>query len=66
MAASPPGPLDAIYASRAFRRSRNLDKLVRNVMLDCTLLRWSSYNGRCDQVIAAIEIERTQAQDTDG
>jgi len=40
--------------------------LHRLAALDATLLRWFSYNGRRDEVMAAIEVQRTRAKDTEG
>jgi len=42
----------------------NLDRLVNIIVLDCSLLRWFAYNGRRDQVLAAISILRARANDT--
>jgi len=44
----------------------NLDRLVANIVLDCSLLRWFSYNGRRAEVMTAIEVQRTKARDTEG
>jgi hypothetical protein len=44
----------------------DLDRLVSQSVLDCSLLRWFSYNGRRAEVMAAIEIQRTKARDTEG
>ena len=44
----------------------NLDRLVSQIVLDATLLRWFSYNGRRDDVLAAIALQRTRAKDTEG
>jgi hypothetical protein len=44
----------------------NLDRLVNQIVLDATLLRWFSYNGRRDDVLAAIILQRTRAKDTEG
>jgi len=44
----------------------NLHRLAANILLDATLLRWFAYNGRRDEVMAAIEIQRTRAKDTEG
>jgi hypothetical protein len=44
----------------------NLDRLVSQIVLDATLLRWFSYNGRRDAVMAAIALQRTRAKDTEG
>jgi hypothetical protein len=44
----------------------NLHRLAANIVLDATLLRWFAYNGRRDEVRAAIEIQRTRAKDTEG
>ena len=35
-------------------------------MLDCSHLRWFSDNGRRDDVVAAISIQRSRAKDTEG
>jgi hypothetical protein len=44
----------------------NLPRFAANIALDATLLRWFAYNGRRDEVMAAIEIELTRAKDTAG
>jgi hypothetical protein len=44
----------------------NLDRLVANIVLDCSLLRWFAYNRRRDEVLAAIALQRTRAKDTEG
>ena len=41
----------------------NLDRLVSQIVLDCSLLRWFAYNGRRDDVTAAIALQRTRAKD---
>ena len=43
----------------------NLDRLVGQIVLDATLLRWFSYNGRRDDVMAAILLQRSRAKDTE-
>ena len=44
----------------------NLHRFAANITLDATLLRWFAYNGRRDEVMAAIEIKLTRAKDTEG
>jgi hypothetical protein len=44
----------------------NLDRLVAQIVLDATLLRWFAFNHRRDDVMAAIALERTRAKDTEG
>jgi hypothetical protein len=44
----------------------NLDRLVSQIVLDATLLRWFSYNGRRDDVLAAIALQRARGKDTEG
>ena len=44
----------------------NLDRLVSQVVLDCSLLRWFAFNRRRDDVLAAIALQRTRAKDTEG
>jgi hypothetical protein len=44
----------------------NLDRLVSQLVLDSSLLRWFAYNGRRDDVMAAIMLQRTKARDTEG
>jgi hypothetical protein len=44
----------------------NLDRLVGNIMLDCSLLRWFAFNRCRDEVLAAIALQRTRANDTEG
>ena len=44
----------------------NLDRLVNQIVLDCSLLRWFAFNGRRDDVTLAIALQRTRAQDTEG
>jgi hypothetical protein len=44
----------------------NIDRLVNQIVLDCSLLRWFSYNGRRDDVTLAIALQRTRAQGTEG
>jgi len=44
----------------------NLDRLVSNIVLDCSLLRWFAYNRRRDEVLTAIALQRTRAKDTEG
>ena len=44
----------------------NLDRLVSQIVLDCSLLRWFAYNRRRDEVMAAIAFQRTRAKDTEG
>jgi hypothetical protein len=44
----------------------NLHQLAANIVLDATLLRWFSYNGRRAEVMTAIEVQRTRAKDTEG
>jgi len=39
---------------------------ARAVAGSATLLHWFAYNGRRDEVMAAIEIQRTRAKDTEG
>ena len=43
----------------------NLDRLVSNIVLDCTLLRWFAYRGRRADVMVAIALQRTRAGDTE-
>ena len=43
----------------------NLDRLVSQIVLDCSLLRWFAYNGLRDDVTAAIALQRTRAKDTE-
>src|SRR5689334_6656066 len=43
----------------------NLDRLVDQIVLDATLLSWFSYNGRRDDVMAAILLQRSRAKDTE-
>jgi hypothetical protein len=38
----------------------NLDRLVSQIVLDCSLLRWFAYNRRRDEVLAAIAFQRTR------
>ena len=45
--------------------SISLEKLVSNIVLDCSLLRWFAYNRRRDEVLAAISILRARANDTE-
>jgi hypothetical protein len=44
------------------QRSISLEKLVSNIVLDCSLLRWFAYNRRRDEVLAAIAFQRTRAK----
>jgi len=44
----------------------NLDRLVNQIVLDCSLLRWFAFNGRRDDVTLAIALQRTRVQDTEG
>jgi len=44
----------------------NIDRLVNQIVLDCSLLRWFSYNGRRQDVQIAIDLQRTKARDTEG
>jgi hypothetical protein len=44
----------------------NLDRLVSQIALDCSLSRWFAYNRRRDEVLAAIALQRTRAKDTEG
>jgi len=44
----------------------NLDRLVNQIVLDATLLRWFSFNGLRDDVLAAVALRRTRAKDTEG
>ena len=44
----------------------NMDRLVSNIMLDCSLMRRFAYNGRREDVLAVIFIQRTRARDTEG
>jgi hypothetical protein len=44
----------------------NPDRLVANIVLDATLLRWFAYNGRRQEVLIAIDVQRTRAKDTEG
>jgi hypothetical protein len=39
----------------------NLDRLVNQIVLDCSLLRWFAYHRR-DDVMAAIMLQRTRAR----
>jgi len=43
----------------------NFDRLVSQIVLDCSLLRWFAYNGLRDDVTAAIALQRTRAKDTE-
>jgi len=43
----------------------NLDRLVNQIVLDCSLLRWFAYNGRRQDVTIAIDIGRSRARDTE-
>jgi hypothetical protein len=43
----------------------NLHRLAANIVLDATLLRWFAYNGRRDEVMAAIMLQRSRAKDTE-
>jgi hypothetical protein len=44
----------------------NLDRLVNQVVLDCTLLRWFAFNHRREDVLIAIDIQRSRVRDTEG
>ena len=44
----------------------NLDRLVSQIVLDCSLLRWFAFNRRRDEVLAAIAFQRARAKDTEG
>jgi len=44
----------------------NLDRLVSQIVLDCSLLRWFAFNGRRDEVMAAIALQRVRAHHTEG
>lgn len=44
----------------------NFHGLVNQIVLDCSLARWFAYNGRRDEVMAAIALQRTRARDTEG
>ena len=44
----------------------NFDRLVSQIVLDCTLLRWFAYRGRRAEVMDAITLQRTRARDTEG
>jgi hypothetical protein len=41
----------------------NIDRLVNQIVLDCSLLRWFAYNGRRQDVFIAIDIQRSRARD---
>ena len=41
----------------------NIDRLVNQIVLDCSLLRWFAYNGRRQDVMIAIDIQRSRARD---
>jgi hypothetical protein len=41
----------------------NIDRLVNQVVLDCSLLRWFAYNRRREDVPAALALQRTRAKD---
>ena len=41
----------------------NIDRLVNQIVLDCSLLRWFSYNGRRQDVMIAIDVQRSRARD---
>jgi hypothetical protein len=41
----------------------NLDRLVNQIVLDCSLLRWFAFNHRRDDVMAAIILHRARARD---
>jgi hypothetical protein len=43
----------------------NLDRLVSQIVLDCSLLRWFAYNHRRDDVMSAIVLQRSRARDTE-
>jgi len=43
-----------------------LHRLVSQIVLDCSLLRWFAFNRRSDEVLAAIAFQRTRAKDTEG
>jgi hypothetical protein len=40
----------------------NLDRLVNQIVLDCSLLRWFAYNHRRDDVMAAIILQRKRVR----
>ena len=44
----------------------NIDRLVNQIVLDCSLLRWFSYNGRRQDVMIAIDVQRSRARDLEG
>ena len=41
----------------------NLHRLAANIVLDATLLRWFSYNGRRDEVMCAHRLIATSDSD---
>jgi len=43
----------------------NLDRLVSQIVLDCSLLRWFAFNRRRDEVLAAVALQRSRAKDTE-
>ena len=47
-------------------RASNLDRLVADIVLDCTSLRCFAYNGRPDEMLATIALQRTQAKNSEG
>lgn len=42
----------------------NIDRLVANIVLDCSLLRWFSHHGRYDDCVIAIELSRGDSRIT--
>ena len=43
----------------------NLDRLVSQITLDCSLVRWFAYNHCRDDVMAAIMFQQTKARNTE-
>ena len=41
----------------------NIDRLVNQIVLDCSLLRWFPYKDRRQDVMIAIDIQRSRARD---
>jgi hypothetical protein len=44
----------------------NFDRLVASILLDCSLLRWFADNGRREDALIAIDIQRSLVKHPEG
>jgi len=43
----------------------NFDRMVSQIVMDSTLLRWFAFNGHRDEILSAVAIQRLRSGDTE-